>query len=64
MELREESILDEISVKKKQRLLTWSLAIGIIICIALMLTNEYYANQISVQPLDEFTKLVTFLWKR
>ncbi len=55
---------DNIPVKNKQRLLTLSLAIGILIGIALMISNEYYANQIQDEPLEEIVNSVVFHWNQ
>lgn len=51
----------EDSWNTKQLLLTLSLAIGIIICVALMLLNEYDARQIQNQSLDDIATMAIHL---
>ena len=58
-ELTKESVLYEIPTNKKPRLLTWSLRIGIFICVTLMLLNEEYINNVMYHLVQWFNTSVT-----
>ena len=62
MDTTAESTINGMSVIKKQRLLTVSLAIGILTCVVVLILNEYLARQELNQPAEELTTLVTHLW--
>jgi len=62
MDTSMESTINRMPVVKKQRLLTVSLGIGILICIVLLISNEYYVRQNLDQPSEQLTTMVTHLW--
>lgn len=61
---RRKSSLSELEIPAKQKIITISLVLGILICAVLVFLYEKESRELLEQPLKEFAASVAFLWNQ